>query len=45
MTHEKNVFTMKWPSLIAKNGKKICVSEEKSLIGLTPAFDVKATKP
>ncbi len=28
--------TLKWPSLIAKNGKKSLFYEEKSLLGLTP---------
>jgi hypothetical protein len=32
VTEEKNANGMKWPSLIAKNGKNY---EEKSLVGLT----------
>jgi hypothetical protein len=34
---ENNAFTKKWTSLLAKkNGKKIPLYEEKSLVGLTP---------
>jgi hypothetical protein len=31
------VCTFKWPSLIAKSGKKSLFYEEKSLVGLTPS--------
>ncbi len=33
---ENIVCTLKWPSIIAKNGKKSSFYEEKNLVGLTP---------
>ncbi len=36
VTSENNAFTIKQPSLIAKNGKNLCFYKEKSLVGLTP---------
>jgi hypothetical protein len=29
---------LKWPSLVAKNRKKLLVYEEKSFVGLTPGW-------
>jgi hypothetical protein len=37
VTQENNANGIKWPSLIAENGKKCPVYEEKSLVGLIPA--------
>jgi hypothetical protein len=36
---ENIVCTLKWPSVIAKNGKKSSFYEEKSLVGLTPGVN------
>jgi hypothetical protein len=33
---ENITCTLKWPSVIAKNGKKSSLYKEKSLVGLTP---------
>jgi hypothetical protein len=38
VTKENKEITKKWPSLIAKNGKKCLFYEEKSLLGLTLGF-------
>ncbi len=38
MTEENNIFTVKWPSLIAKT-ETFLFFKEKSLVGLTPGVD------
>ncbi len=41
VTEENSAITIKWPSLIGKDGKKIPFYKEKSLIGLTPDLIIK----
>ena len=36
VTNEKNVFTRKWPSLVAKKRKNYALTKNKSLVGSTP---------
>ena len=47
VTHKKDVFAMKWPSLITKKLKnKYNISEEKSFVGSTPGVNpLKHKKP
>ena len=36
---KNNVFSMKWPNLIAKKWKFFAFNKEKSLVGLAPGLD------